>query len=308
MAKIFKPRRATKSTMAGSVKKTTVLEAGEMMVVSLENSESGTIGGINKHNIYIGDGARQFSQLKPALYGDSSEEPITIATSSATTTEEALREVTSGKKLANLIGSLKTAIEKISISPQLNNWHVIPVIGTFTNNLKQNNTTGYTNIQIKKDTEGSDKTNPTYNKYYINLTKLLDVNFGKYYPKYNKICIKAKIPVASRSSSSTQDIIRYDIICPINIDTILLSDFDPASDPTLKQSFRTGYFQEKGGSNTNGFGVDVAFFVRQDRIYFDRAYLNGHKLPIDITTAESMGLCEATDIEWQVYWEGESVE
>ena len=306
MAKIFKPRRATKSTMAGSVKKTTVLDAGEMMVVSLENSESGTIGGINKHNIYIGDGARQFSQLKPALYGDSSEEPITINASSAETTQAALSEITTGKKLGNLIGSLKTAIEKISISPQLNNWYTIPAIDTFTNNLKQSDSTGYTNITIKKDTEGSANTNPTYNKYYIDLTNLLNVSDGKYYPKYNKIIIKAIIPVASRPSVLTQDTLRYEIVCPISIDAILLSYYDPTS-TVVKQSFRTGYFQEKGGSNSNGFGVDVAFYVRLDRIYFDRAYLNGHILPIDITTAGSMGLCEATDIYWTVSWEGESI-
>lgn len=297
MAKIFKPRRALKATMSGD-KKNTVLSAGEMMVVSLENSETGTIGGINKCNIYIGDGTRKFSQLKPSLYGDTSEEPISITESVAQTTEAALAEVVNGKKLSQLIGSLKTAVEKISVDPQTDSWHIIPKNSAFTNEIKSSDSTGYSNIPIKKDTEGTVLTNPTYNKYYIDLSALLEGLLDPV-PTYSTIIIKATIPVATRNETTGQEF-HFQIVCPITLEGVMLNNISVST----KQSFRNGYFQEKGGSDTNGFGIETAFYVNQSRIYFDRAYLNGHQLPISDDVGRSMGLIGGTDLHWKVFLKG----
>lgn len=110
MAKIFKPRRAKKTTVTGSgAKASLVLAAGELMVASRGTS----IGGSNKHDIYIGDGATQIKNLSPALYGDTSDEDITI-TANTGTYEQAYNAAVSGVKLSVILGALKQAINKLN--------------------------------------------------------------------------------------------------------------------------------------------------------------------------------------------------
>jgi len=108
MAKIFKPRRSIQASVKGGSKKTTILAAGELMVVSRGNS----IGGGFKHDIYIGDGITQMQNLDPALYGDTSVEDITVTADASATATAALSNVVTGRTLGALIGSLKQAIIK----------------------------------------------------------------------------------------------------------------------------------------------------------------------------------------------------
>ena len=110
MAKIFKPRRALNSTIKTGSKKNTILASGELMVVSRGNA----IGANNKHDIYMGDGVTTMENLKPALYGDTSTEDITITEDSSTSSTLALANVVTGRTLGALIGSLKRAIKKVS--------------------------------------------------------------------------------------------------------------------------------------------------------------------------------------------------
>lgn len=105
MAKIFKPRRALRSSVKSGSKRTLVLASGEMMLVGKT-----AIGEGSKADLYLGDGVSQIQNLAPAMYGDTSEEDITITDDSSTTATAALGNVTSGAKLGNILGSLKKAI------------------------------------------------------------------------------------------------------------------------------------------------------------------------------------------------------
>jgi len=109
MAIIFKPRRSDRSKVSsGGTKATLVLEQGELFFV--KNDTSGSTG---RYNIYMGDGSTQIQSLSPALFGDTSEEDITLTTDSSTTSAAALANITSGKTLGSLLGSIKTAITKL---------------------------------------------------------------------------------------------------------------------------------------------------------------------------------------------------
>ncbi len=110
MAKIFKPRRSILTSVKGGAKKTTILAAGELMVVSRGSS----IGGGFKHDIYIGDGITQMDDLNPALFGDTSVEDITVTADASASSATALANVVTGKTLGALIGSLKQAIVKLN--------------------------------------------------------------------------------------------------------------------------------------------------------------------------------------------------
>ena len=105
MAKIFKPRRALRSSVKSGSKRTLVLASGELMLVG-----KSAIGENSKADLYLGDGVSQIQNLSPAMYGDTSEEDITITDDTSTTATAALGNVTSGATLGSILGSLKKAI------------------------------------------------------------------------------------------------------------------------------------------------------------------------------------------------------
>ena len=86
VSKIFKPRRGTKSIMAGT-KKSTVLASGEMFV---EVPDAGVGKGASK--IKIGDGTTAYSSLPYAL-GDTSNDQITFSSNTSTTVAAALNSI-----------------------------------------------------------------------------------------------------------------------------------------------------------------------------------------------------------------------
>lgn len=105
MAKIFKPRRALRSSVKSGSKRTLVLASGELMLVG-----KSAIGESSRADLYLGDGVSQMQNLSPAMYGDTSEEDITITDDTSTTASAALGNVTTGKTLGAILGSLKKAI------------------------------------------------------------------------------------------------------------------------------------------------------------------------------------------------------
>ncbi len=106
MAIIFKPRRSDRSKVSsGGTKASLVLEQGEMFFV-----KNDTAGSTRRYDVYVGDGSTQISSLSPALFGDTSEEDITLTDDASTTSTAALANIITGKKLGALIGSIKTAI------------------------------------------------------------------------------------------------------------------------------------------------------------------------------------------------------
>lgn len=105
MAKIFKPRRALRSSVKSGSKRTLVLASGELMLVG-----KSAIGEGSKADLYLGDGVSQMQNLTPAIYGDTSEEDITITDDTSTTASAALGNVTTGNTLGAILGSLKKAI------------------------------------------------------------------------------------------------------------------------------------------------------------------------------------------------------
>ena len=109
--RIFKPRRTLRSSAKSGANKNIVLEDGELMVVR-KGPDNEYNKGV-KSDIYIGNGVTKLEQMKPAVYGDTSEEPIDVSLDSSTTSQEALSKVVSGKTLSALIGALKKAIETV---------------------------------------------------------------------------------------------------------------------------------------------------------------------------------------------------
>ena len=114
MAKIFKPRRGKKSTMAGT-KKTTVLSAGEMFI---EVPDTGAGTGHSK--MKIGDGSTQYSSL-PYAMGDTENDKIAFSNDTSGNITTALNKVTSGAALKTMIAALKQAVSLANTSiTQLN--------------------------------------------------------------------------------------------------------------------------------------------------------------------------------------------
>ena len=114
MAKIFKPRRGKKSTMAGT-KKATVLSAGEMFI---EVPDTGAGTGHSK--MKIGDGSTQYSSL-PYAMGDTENDKIAFSNDTSGNITTALNKVTSGAALKTMIAALKQAVSLANTSiTQLN--------------------------------------------------------------------------------------------------------------------------------------------------------------------------------------------
>ena len=114
MAKIFKPRRGKKSTMAGT-KKATVLSAGEMFI---EVPDTGAGTGHSK--MKIGDGSTKYSSL-PYAMGDTENDKIAFSNDTSGNITTALNKVTSGAALKTMIAALKQAVSLANTSiTQLN--------------------------------------------------------------------------------------------------------------------------------------------------------------------------------------------
>jgi hypothetical protein len=105
MSKIFKPRRGKASTMNGT-KSSTVLAAGEMFI---ELPDTGVGTGICK--MKMGDGVTAYGSLPYAMGGDIATTEITgnINDDTSSTATAALANVTTGKTLGSIIGSLRRA-------------------------------------------------------------------------------------------------------------------------------------------------------------------------------------------------------
>lgn len=108
MPKIFKPRRSKRATVKTGAKKSLVLQDGELMIVR-KTEDSAITRGV-KSDIYIGNGITQMQDMKPAVYGDTSEEPITVTPNASTTVNGALNSVVDGENVATMMGALKQAI------------------------------------------------------------------------------------------------------------------------------------------------------------------------------------------------------
>lgn len=107
MSKIFKPRRGKASTMLGT-KSSTVLAAGEMFI---EVPDTGVGTGVCK--MKMGDGVTAYSSLPYAMGGDIASTEITgsIVEDSSTAAKDALANVTTGRTLGAIIGSLRKACQ-----------------------------------------------------------------------------------------------------------------------------------------------------------------------------------------------------
>ena len=132
MAKIFKPRRGKKSTMAGT-KKTTVLSAGEMFI---EVPDTGVGKGHSK--MKIGDGSTQYSSL-PYAMGDTENDKIAFSNDTSGNITTALNKVTSGAALKTMIAALKQAVSLANTSitqlnDELENFSVVYVKDRDSNN------------------------------------------------------------------------------------------------------------------------------------------------------------------------------
>ena len=105
MSKIFKPRRGKASTMNGT-KSSTVLAAGEMFI---ELPDTGVGTGVCK--MKMGDGVTAYGSLPYAMGGDIATTEITgnINDDTSSTATAALANVTTGKTLGSIIGSLRRA-------------------------------------------------------------------------------------------------------------------------------------------------------------------------------------------------------
>ena len=105
MSKIFKPRRGKASTMNGT-KSSTVLAAGEMFI---ELPDTGVGTGTCK--MKMGDGVTAYGSLPYAMGGDIATTEITggINDDTSSTATAALANVTTGKTLGSIIGSLRRA-------------------------------------------------------------------------------------------------------------------------------------------------------------------------------------------------------
>ena len=108
MSKIFRPRRGKSTTMASETKAATVLALGEMFV---EVPSTGV--GTGESNIKLGDGTTTYGSLPYAM---GSAAPTSLVSDASTTATTALNNVTSGKSLKNILGSLKQAISLNSTS------------------------------------------------------------------------------------------------------------------------------------------------------------------------------------------------
>lgn len=107
MSKIFKPRRGKASTMLGT-KASTVLAAGEMFI---ELPDTGVGTGICK--MKMGDGVTAYSSLPYAMGGDIASTEITgsIVEDTSATAAAALANVTTGRTLGAIVGSLRRACQ-----------------------------------------------------------------------------------------------------------------------------------------------------------------------------------------------------
>ena len=130
MSKIFKPRRGKASTMNGT-KSSTVLAAGEMFI---ELPDTGVGTGICK--MKMGDGVTAYSSLPYAMGGDIASTEITgsIVEDTSETAKAALQNVTTGRTLGAIIGSLRQAckLNEAAISKLNDDLYTRPKLDKYT--------------------------------------------------------------------------------------------------------------------------------------------------------------------------------
>lgn len=292
--KIFKPRRASRDKINSD--STIKLDNGELMVVKKERTNPNS-----SFDIYIGNsGLSSVKNMKPALYGDTAEEPMSYVEEPAvTTTSAALNHVTAGNTFAQTIGALKKAIELYRV--EQDTWYTAPskenlptgVTGydyfssafTNINNLSPTNPILVyrrapgdisRDIYIRYDNDSIDGINsPLYGEYYLDLSNI---------STFSEIMIKATI--------STSEGGYHQIVLPIGSlpkDRIYpflnpkYTILDPSQggpfNPT--QSYRNGYSQNldiNWNEQTYKFnGGEIGFYIYRERIYFNVGFLNNNR-------------------------------
>lgn len=260
MAKIFKPRRASRDKI--NTDTSIKLDDGELMFVKKEKTNPKS-----SFDIYIGNtGLDPVKNMKPALYGDTAEEPMSyIDNPSVTSTSQALDLVRAGRSFGQTIGALKKAIELFRVE-QLT-WNMVPIQNTtysvpgfFLNNFE--------NITSEAMCQHIDPNNKVriltdeQNVKYLDLTQIKD----------NMIDLAIK---ATFDNTSPQ------IVIPFSIPKIYMYD-------NILQAYRSGYYMTAPNppSYPLGTGGEISFKISQQRLYFDLGYLNGY----------------SHDIKWKFCW------
>jgi len=162
MSRIFKPRRANKSsakTPSGRLKNL-ILEEGEFMMLKDDTSAN------SNYEFYVGDGTTTLYDLPPAITGGSASESVVIVPDTSSTSAEAISHIVSGSLLGNLIGSIKQALTKInSEKANVNHTHTGYALTTHNHDdryARLNNSTTFSN-EIKLNEGASTGTYPRIN-------------------------------------------------------------------------------------------------------------------------------------------------
>lgn len=111
MSKIFKPRRAVKSSTKTSsgVNKDIILQDGEMMLIKDDTNPSMN----NVYDLYMGDGVTTIENLAPSISGTATGQNVTVINDTSATASSAIGNIVSGKSIGQLVGSIKQALSKI---------------------------------------------------------------------------------------------------------------------------------------------------------------------------------------------------
>lgn len=300
MAKIFKPRRASRDKI--NTDTSIKLDDGELMFVKKEKTNPKS-----SFDIYIGNtGLDPVKNMKPALYGDTAEEPMSyVDDPPVTTTSQALALVRAGRSFGQTIGALKKAIELYRVeqdtwytAPNGNFLPTVPTIHSFFKKDFENfDTKSVTNpIIVYKRAQEDDSRNlvirydndiidgyesPNRGKYYLDISNITNY--------FSEIMIKATIITAYGTQNHVEIVLPIGSLPKDRIYNFLNPNYDPSipnSKPfSTPQSFRNGYTQglEKNDQREiiGIFGGEVAFKIYRERIYFDTGYVNGSVAEVD---------------------------
>lgn len=300
MAKIFKPRRASRDKI--NTDTSIKLDDGELMFVKKEKTNPKS-----SFDIYIGNtGLDPVKNMKPALYGDTAEEPMSyVDDPSVTSTSQALALVRAGRSFGQTIGALKKAIELYRV--EQDTWYTAPnrnflptdptIHSFFKKDFENFDTKSVTNpVIVYKRAEGDDSRNlvirydndiidgyesPNRGKYYLDISNITNY--------FSEIMIKATIVTGYDTQNHIEIVLPIGSLPKDRIYNFLNPNYDPSipgSKPfSTPQSFRNGYTQglEKNDQREiiGIFGGEVAFKIYRERIYFDTGYVNGSTAEVD---------------------------
>ncbi len=190
MSRIFKPRRANKSsakTPSGRLKNL-ILEEGEFMILKDDIDPNAN----NAYDFFIGDGVTPLSDLPSSIAGGGSSERVTIIPDSSSTSTQAINNIVSNSLLGALIGSIKQALIKIN-SEKANVSHTHSQYAAISHNhddryTKLNNNATFTNeVKINAGVGASDY--PRVNFARDNSTRPVKIDS----PANNEIVIGASV-------------------------------------------------------------------------------------------------------------------